>query len=184
MTLKEFLDRLEQENSNKILGDVYVESRNNCVLWLLKKGKTKDKDVAKDIFTNAVLILLKNAKNGKIEASDTKVETYLMTTCRYIQSNLNKRKGKPVEWDLDDLLAGITEENPDLAIDKEALLVRVEETMARLKEPCATLFRLHYYEGYSYREIAEMLGYASEDVVKTMFYRCKKTFRDLFGDLF
>ena len=56
--------------------------------------------------------------------------------------------------------------------------------MARLKEPCATFFRLHYYEDFSYREIAEMLGYASEDVVKTMFYRCKKTFRDLFGDLF
>jgi RNA polymerase sigma factor (sigma-70 family) len=184
MTLEEFLDRLKQENSKNVLGDVYSACRNNCVLWLLKQGKTENVDIAKDIFTEAVLVLFDNAEKGKIVASSTQVQTYLITTCFYIQSNLNKRNGKPSEWDFDILIGNIAEEHPDLAIEKEALLVRLEDAFTQLGEPCKSLFRMFVLENLSHQEIAEIMDYTSKDVSKSLYYKCKKGFIKNFGPLF
>ncbi len=183
MTLQEFLSRHNQEGSNKISAEVYTQHRNTCVTWLLKQGILKDVNEAKDVFTDAILILIQNAERGRIEASNTQVLTYLTTICRNISSNLHKRKDKASEGVLDDLIAEMADENTEGAIEKEALLVRIEKTLAALLEPCATLFRLYYYEGFSHKEMAKMQGYASESVSKSMLYKCKGSFGKLFGTL-
>ena len=183
MTLKEFLERYNQEGSHKISGEVYAQCRNGCVQWLLKQSNIKQVNDAKDIFADAILILLNNAERGRIEPSATQVQTYLITICRNIQSNLNKRKDKASEWELDTLIEQIAEENTEGALEKEALLTRLENTLTKLQDPCATLFKLYYYEGYSHKEIAKTQGYASESVSKTMLYKCKGSFGQLFGKL-
>lgn len=183
MTLKEFLDRFEQEGTNKLSGQVYTQYREICVHWLLKQGNISDMNTAKDIFADAILILINNAERGRIEPTNTQVLTYLTTICRNTLSNLHKRKDKASEWELDTLIENIAEENTDSAIEKEALLVRIEKTMASLQEPCATLFKLYFYQGYSHREIATKQNYASESVSKSMLYKCKNSFGKLFGKL-
>lgn len=184
MTLKEFLERFNQEGSHKISGEIYAQCRNGCVQWLLKKSNIKQVNDAKDIFADAILILINNAERGRIEPSATQVQTYLITICRNIQSNLNKRKDKASEWELDTMIEQIAEENTEGAFEKEALLMRLENTLAKLHDPCATLFKLYYYEGYSHKEIAKTQGYASESVSKSMLYKCKGSFGQLFGKLF
>jgi RNA polymerase sigma factor (sigma-70 family) len=183
MTLKEFLDRFNQEGSHKISGEVYTQCRYACVGWLLKQGYVNDVNDAKDIFADAILILINNAERGRIEATSTQVLTYLTTICRNTQSNLSKRKDKASEWELDKIIEDIAEENTEGAIEKEALLVRIENTLASLQDPCASLFKLYYYEGFSHREIAVSQGYASESVSKSMMYKCKAAFGKLFGNL-
>jgi RNA polymerase sigma factor (sigma-70 family) len=184
MTLKEFLDRFNQEGSNKISGEIYTQCRNACVSWLLKQGHVKDVNDAKDIFADAILVLISNAERGRIEASSTQVLTYLITICRNTQSNLSKRKDKPSEWELDKIIEDIAEENTEGGLEKEALLVRLENTLASLQDPCSSLFKLYYYEGFSHKEIAQSQGYASESVSKSMLYKCKAAFAKLFGNLF
>ncbi len=183
MTLTTFLERLEQEGS-RVLEDVHKECRGVCVRWLVKHDKYRDIEAAKDIFSEALLILWNNAERGTIKPSVTQVQTYLITICRNTQINMGKRKGKPSEWDFDDLLSQFEAENSDVSLEKETLLMRVEGTLARMKEGCQTLFNLRYNEGKSNGDIAEILGYASAHVVKTLIYNCKAKFKDLFGDLF
>jgi RNA polymerase sigma factor (sigma-70 family) len=183
MTLTTFLERLEQEGS-KVLEDVQKECRHACVRWLVKHDKHRDIEAAKDIFAEVLLILWHNAERGRIKPSSTQVQTYLITICRNTQINMGKRKGKPSEWVFDDLLSQFEAENPDAALEKEALLTRVEDTLARMKEGCQTLFNLRYWEGKSNGEIADILGYASAHVVKTLIHNCKAKFKDLFGNLF
>lgn len=183
MTLKEFLDRFHQEGINKVSGEVYALCRQNCVGWLMKQGSFDNVNDAKDIFTEAILILINNAEKGRIEASSTQVQTYLTTICRNTQSNLHKRKDKASEWDLDALIGNMADENPEAALEKESLLVRIEKTLAALHEPCATLFRLYFYEGFSHKEMAHSQGYASESVSKSMLYKCKASFSKLFGSI-
>jgi RNA polymerase sigma factor (sigma-70 family) len=183
MTIKAFLDHYNAEGSHKISGELYTQCRDGCVKWLLKQSSIQDVNAAKDIFTDALLILLDNAEKGKIDPSSTQVQTYLMTICRNTQSNAHKRKDRASEWEFDTLIEQIAEENTEGGLEKEALLVRIETTLAQVNEPCASLFRLYYYEGYAHKEIAKIQGYASESVSKSMLYKCKVGFGKLFGAL-
>ncbi len=88
-----------------------AESRNPCIGWLLNRNKTYGVETAEDIFTDAVLILWQNAQQGRIKPSDTQVQTYLMTTCRYIQNNQIRKT--PMEADFDKLLTELADQNPD-----------------------------------------------------------------------
>ncbi len=184
MTVKEFLDRFEQEDSPKFMGEVYVLCRDYCVGWLLKQSNCNDEDVAKDIFSDALLALFDNAEKKKLNTSNTQIKTYLTAICRNMLSNLNNQVGKPLEIEFEKLIETFAEENPNLTIEKETLLKHVALTMSRLKGHCATLFKLYVLEGYSHKEIADLEGYSSEDTVKALYYKCKKSFRDLFGDFF
>lgn len=183
MTLKEFLDRFLQVGSRTMSGEIYALYRDRCVGWLLKQGLVQNVNDAKDIFTDAILILIDNADRGRIEPSPTQVLTYLTTICRNTQINLHKRKDRASEYELDNLIANIAEDNPDAVIEKEKLLVRLEKTLAELHEPCATLFKLYYYQGFSHKEIAAAQGYASESVSKSMLYKCKGNLGRLLGDI-
>ncbi len=184
MTLQQFLEYLDLEGSTQVSEKVYRQCRDACVGWLLKERNIKEENLAKGIFVDAVLILMENAERGRIKPSSTKVQTYLTTVCRNIQSNLKKRKDKPSERELDYLIEAQIAEHPSVALEKEALLVRVENAITALKDPCATLFKLYYYKGHSHKEIAKQQGYASESVSKSMLYKCKKSFGEVFGNLF
>jgi RNA polymerase sigma factor (sigma-70 family) len=183
MTLTTFLQRFEQEGI-KVLEDVQKDCRAPCVRWLVKRDKHRDVEAAKDIFSEALLILWNKAELGRITPSATQVQTYLIAICRNTQINMGKRNGKPSEWDFDDLLKQVEADNPDISLDKEALLTRVEDTLARMTENCQTLFNLRYNAGKSNGDIAEMLGYASAHVVKTLMFNCRAKFKELFGKLF
>ena len=117
MTIKVFLDRYEREGSHTISGELYTQCRDNCVKWLLKQGNIKDVGTAKDIFTDALLILLDNAERGKIAPSDTQVLTYLTTICRNTQSNAHKRKDRASESDFDALIAQIADDNTEGSLE-------------------------------------------------------------------
>lgn len=183
MTLTTFLERLEQEGS-KVLEDAQKDCRVACVHWLVKHDKHRDIEAAKDIFSEALLILWDNAERGRIRPSSVQLQTYLIAICRNTQINMGKRKGKPSEGDFDDLLSQLAAENPNIVLDKEALLMRVQDTLARMTEGCQTLFNLRYWKGEHNGEIATMLGYASGHVVKTLMFNCRAKFKALFGDLF
>ena len=183
MTLTTFLQRFEQEGS-RVLEDVQKDCRTPCVRWLVKHDKHRNLDNAKEIFSEVLLILWDNAENGKITPSSTQVQTYLMKICRNTQINMGKRRGKPSEWDFDDLIGQFEAENSDVSLEKEALLVRVKETLLRMTEGCQTFFNLRYNIGKSNGEIAELLDYASAHVVKTLMFNCRARFKALFGPLF
>ena len=184
MTLKEFLDRFAAEDSRTVIGEVYSQQRAYCTRWLLKQGQMKNVNDAKDIFADGVIILMNNAENGRIEPSNVQIQTYLTSICRNIQLNLHKRKDKASEYDLDELIGRVAEDNREFDLEKEDLLVRIEKTLALMPDPCASIFKSYYYEGYTHREIAKKQGYASESVSKSMMYKCKGGFAKLFAQLY
>ena len=183
MTLRVFLDRLEQEGS-MVLEDVHKKYRSSCILWLLKKDQNKDIETAKDIFSEAVLALWDNAEKGRIEPSNVSLKTYLNRICLNMLINYNTHKSRPSEIEFDELLKKVSTENPDIPLEKESLLVRVQNTIRLLDGSCAILFKLFYDDGLSLKEIAKSLEYASAAVVKTRLSQCRKGFAKLFGNLF
>jgi len=55
----------------------------------------------------------------------------------------------------------------------------VEATLAEMPTDMADLLRLHYFEGYSYRDISFSTGLTTS-ALKTRLYRARKLFKDYF----
>ncbi len=176
MTLTAFLEQLESDGS-KVLETVCAESRNPCIGWLLNRNKTYGVETAEDIFTDAVLILWQNAQQGRIKPSDTQVQTYLMTTCRYIQNNQIRKT--PMEADFDKLLTELADQNPDERLDKEAYLNRLEWALEQLKGNCSIIIKGFYLEDKSLEDIAKICKLTYESA-KSLRFRCFNTLKNLF----
>jgi RNA polymerase sigma factor (sigma-70 family) len=176
MTIKLFLEELEHKG-NAVLATVYAQSRDACIRWILSRDKTKNVETAKDIFSDAVLVLMENAKNGKIQPSDTQVQTYLITTCGYIQNN---QIGKtPIETDFEKLINMLMEQNPEEALDKEASLTQLEWAISQLKGNCSIIIKQFYLEDKSLEVVAQMCG-ITYDSAKALRLRCFNKLKNLF----
>ena len=75
------------------------------------------------------------------------------------------------------------QEGPDelARLDDAELLRRIEVYVSGFDEETQTVFRLHVYDGCSFREIAESLN-MPEASVKTKYYRLQKRIREEFGN--
>lgn len=60
-------------------------------------------------------------------------------------------------------------EDSDIQEERFSIIRRAVNAM---KEPCNRILTLSYWDELSGREIAEVCGYANEDVVKTQKYKC------------
>ena len=176
MTLKLFLEELEHKG-NTVLATVYAESRDACIRWLLSRGQTQDVETAKDIFSDAVMVLWQNAKQGRIQPSDAQVQTYLITTCGYILNNQLLKT--PVEVDFDKLMNELAEDNPEEALDKETYLARLEWAISQLKGNCSIIIKQYYLEDKSLEVVAQMCG-ITYDSAKALRLRCFNKLKNLF----
>ena len=75
------------------------------------------------------------------------------------------------------------QEGPDelARLDDAALLRRIEAYVSGFDEETQTVFRLHIFEGLTFRGIAEMTG-MPEASVKTKYYRLQKRIREEFSN--
>lgn len=75
------------------------------------------------------------------------------------------------------------QEGPDelARLDDAELLRRIEVYVSGFDDETQTVFRLHVYDGCSFREIAESLN-MPEASVKTKYYRLQKRIREEFSD--
>lgn len=176
MTLKLFLEQFEKEG-NQVLATVYAQSRDACIRWLLSRSQTQDVETAKDIFSDAVMVLWQNAKQGRIQPSDAQVQTYLITTCSYIQNNQLLKT--PVELDFEKLMNLLVEYYPEEVFDKEAYLTQLEWAISQLEGNCSIIIKQYYLEDKSLEEVAQMCG-ITYDSAKSLRLRCFNKLKNLF----
>lgn len=177
MTIEAFLENHHALGS-KALEEVYVNCRPYCINWLLDKYSKYDLDRAKDIFMEAVLILWDNAARGKIQPSKTQVSTYLTAVCRNLTNDNHKIDFlDPLDSLLDAVLIEFHGLNPDDPLDKETILVSLEQCIKDLGSNCKKIIVGFYIEGKSLPQITAELG-MDYNVVKAMNYNCKKTLKN------
>ncbi len=147
------------------------------VCSLVKEYVGVDED-AEDIFHDGLLALLKMARRGQL-AADANVEAYLFSICRNLwYKQLKKRKNV---LSLDELPLSIPEDDLPL----EALLKKEEEAamlqyLEALGDNCCKVLVYYYYDRMRLKVIAELMGYASEQVAKNRKLTCMKRLRELY----
>jgi RNA polymerase sigma factor (sigma-70 family) len=161
MTDSEIIEHLRNDQYSRAVKGLY------SIFPAVKKhivnnsGTTED---AKDVFQDALVILYQKMKTGKF-VLHVSISTYLQAVVKNLWlQELRKRKKLPIadtDTDVAEDLIG-REDGYDLAT----------AAFNFLGEKCKQLLMLFYFKQKSFREIADLLQFGSEQTAKNQKYRC------------
>lgn len=163
-----------KRNDPKIVREIYLSNKKIFVAFANRYSI--DSQDAEDIYQDAVVALIENAKRGKLDDLKSSVNTYLIAIGKFMI--FKKLKQPYVQTDFSDLEA--FDETDFETIDEtleQTQLMQVQ--FEKLGTKCQELLRLFYYEEQKLDDILETLGASSKDVLKSQKSRCIKQLRDL-----
>lgn len=139
--------------------------------------QTGNRDDAMDLTQEIFIAALQSIGRYDSKKSAFRTWLYAVATHKVID---HRRTGHVTLLPLEDDAA---QEGPDelARLDDAELLRRIEVYVSGFDEETQTVFRLHVYDGCSFREIAESLD-MPEASVKTKYYRLQKRIREEFGN--
>ena len=121
-------------------------------------------DDAKDVFQDALVILYQKMKTGKFVLT-VPISTYLHAVVKNLWlQELRKRKKIPIAETDTDVAEDLIEQ--ELGFDTASAAFNF------LGEKCRQLLILFYFKRNSFREIASLLKFGSEETAKNQKYRC------------
>lgn len=161
-----------QRDPNRVLARLYAECRPKFLRWGKENYKIGAHDLA-DIFQTAVVILVLNIESGRLVNLVGTLSTYVFG----IGKNLMQaflRKQKRMDMPGDEKMPQPFENDPGVEneIIEQQENSRLWGSVDALGEPCRSILILTYKEGLNSQEIAEILGYASAEVVRQLRKRC------------
>lgn len=159
-------------------------------------GETASSDI-EDIFQDSCLILMQKLKDGEfVQSREGALFSYLVKIGTNTAANLaRKRYGtKSTEEETPHLMPFLkirgakipdihkVQENEPGNISISKIQQSQDEFLDRafdsLPDTCKTIFKKFYWGRKQMDEIADVIGYANEDSVKTKKSRCMKTFKE------
>ncbi|WP_149274998.1 RNA polymerase sigma factor [Pareuzebyella sediminis] len=140
-----------------------------------------DKDDLADVYQEAFLALRKRAIQGKLNAIDSSMKTYLFAIGKFKIYDALKSKKREIPYETQ--LHIVEAELPEVEIDTEQPLTEkqllLRTYLKELGEKCRQVLTMFYYRGLSIEEIAKHAEYKNENTVKAQKSRCLKTLRQL-----
>ena len=136
-----------------------------------------DKQVARDVFQSALIILLERIKSDEFRLTCS-VGTYLHSVAVNIWRNLRRKLAERVIHieilDIDDTSreAIYFEEIPG---DYE----KVASILEQMGDPCKSLLENFYFNQLSWDAIAEKMGYANAASARNQKYKCLEKIREI-----
>ena len=156
----------------------------NNVLPIVKRyvttnsGSSQD---AEDIFQETIFILIKYVRAGKWDENQD-IKGFMLAVSRNLWINKTSKKEWKTTFPIGDPHAKMVAEMP---LDVEHHLITDErkrfvlELMNQVGDRCRELLVCIIYEDMSMKEVAAQMQFASDDVAKTMYYKCKKKLQGL-----
>ena len=166
---------LLKKNDEKAIRDFYNENKNGFILFA--KRYNLDQDDVIDVYQDAIIALIENAKKGKIDNLQSSITTYFFSIGKFMIFQKLKKQKKVFATDDFSNLENIDEVyNEDENNLQVALL---QKGLDKLGEQCRKVLQLFYYEEKKLDEIQVELGYSNKDVLKSQKSRCLKQLKDL-----
>lgn len=179
MTDQDIVQLIREKKHSKAFGRLYgyfpvIEKH------ILKNGG--DKDIAADIYQDALVILCRKVENAEFKLTSS-LNTYVFSIVRHLWNDeLKKRKREqPMIGELSE--NAITEhewENDVLENQKANLAV---QALNSIGARCKQLLLLFYTENKSMKDIAKKMEFSSEKIAKNQKYKCLEKAKALLNDL-
>lgn len=178
MTDAELVTSVKDGDKGK-MKDFYLSELESFKTWITSNYQIGNSMEAKDLYQDAIIILMRNIREGKLDQLTSSLKTYLFG----IGKNLARKR-------FDQLKKAAVEEyqlvehftfTKKFDVDDSYLEMQgLAATLVRqMDEPCKSILIKCYYEGLSMREIAMIMNYKNESVVRNQKARCMKRLKDL-----
>lgn len=139
------------------------------------KGTSHD---AEDIFQDGVVALYKLARRGML-APGTNVEAYLFSICKNLWFKQLRKKQDTVELTPDFNALPELDDLPLHSLLSQERQSAFAKLLAQFGEDCQKVLTGYYYDRLRMTKIAEMMGYANEQVAKNKKADCMKKLKNL-----
>ncbi|MCK0157038.1 sigma-70 family RNA polymerase sigma factor [Cellulophaga sp. F20128] len=139
-------------------------------------------DDLSDIYQEAFIALRKHALNGKLDAVNSTLKTYLFGIGKFMIYDLLKEKKKTTEYNpakvgIYDTIEIISYEAEDENLSYEQGLLQTY--FKKLGKKCQEMLTLFYSRGLSIDEIVEHTAYTDGSVVRSQKSRCLKSLKEM-----
>ena len=164
----------------KTISRIYKENR-QIFLNFAKKYDLSEDD-AKDVYQDTIIAFHDNIVSGKLTQLSSSISTYLIAIGKYKIFEKMRANNKLIndEYILEkNIEIDTTIEELNLAqesLNEKQKLLKNE--FKNLGKKCQELLTLFYYKSLSIKEIKEVGGYNSENVVKSAKSRCLKQLKE------
>lgn len=168
---KEYLDGI-RNNDNHILTHLYREYYPAVRMFVSQNSGSEDD--ANDLFQDAVIVVYRQVQDGrKINCT---LGTYLFSVARLQWLKELRRRKKFVDSMNSDTLEDQLEDfSPGIISEMEGheRMAIYHKAFLKLGEDCRKILKL-FYEKVPLKEIANIMGFASEKYAKKRKYQCKE----------
>jgi len=169
------LDMIRKGDEQALL--ILYESNRKMVSSFIARNNGTHDDY-EDMLQEALVILWERVRSGRFEYS-SKLSTFLFGTVKNIWLRRLARAKREVPTDLQSNdQVDPTDSVLDTLIENEETLA-VRKAMEKIGDQCRELLLLFYWEEYSMEQIAEKMGFANAETVKSKKYQCKKSLENI-----
>lgn len=162
-----------RQGDQKELGKVYTLHKEEFCRWAMKQHQLTDND-SQEIYQLAMLIFYENIIQGKLEEIKTSIKSYIFQIGKYKIYDKNRKKSYTIS-PIDSFLLNLPQES---GIEekqlKEKQILKINEGMQILGEPCSVILEMFYYLNKSMEEIASAFNYKNTSTAKNQKYKCLK----------
>ena len=182
LDFREIQNRL-RSGDNQVLQFIFEDYKDYCLSKLKMQTSCSD-ELSMDIFVDAVLNFRDKVVAGKItEINNPKAYIYVTCYNMYLVHHSKQKQHKEQEQDIVSFLYG-SEQNDFLQrridqSDADDLELQSKRAFEQLGDVCKEILRLSIVSRLSMKEIAEEIGYASAEVIRTKKMRCMKKWSNL-----
>lgn len=177
----EILLQSVKNGDQETLSRFYKDGRAGFIKWSEKHFHCKEVE-AVDVYQDAIITLYENIVRGKyVHQPGSSIKTYLYA----IGKNIFLKKMSMEKKIQDKVIPNFSTQTEDETDEKEAEIAADEhrynavmQAFAAMKEPCKSILKYFYYQGLSMKQIADKMGYKSDQVVKSQKVRCLKTLKN------
>jgi RNA polymerase sigma factor (sigma-70 family) len=166
---------LLKRNDEKSIRTVYNDNKSGFILFAKRYNLSHDDLI--DVYQDAIIALIENAKKGKIDDLKSSITTYLFGIGKFMIFQKLKKEGKTIAIDdfekIEMIYDDYSEEETNLQIEM------LQNGFKKLGEQCRKVLHLFYYEEKKLDEIQSLLGYTNKDVLKSQKSRCLKQLKEL-----
>ncbi len=170
---------LEQirKGDEQALVTLFEKNRTPVTAFVVRNSGTRDD--AEDLLQEAVIVLWERVRSGQFHYSSA-LSTFIFATARnkWLRLLARKRKELPMVHNGNEIASGDAS-SLEIVIEEEET-IKMRMALDKLGDPCRTILLLYYYDECSMQEIAQRMGFANADSVKSKKYQCKKALERAF----
>ena len=169
------LDQI-RKGDEEALVKLYRTNERQVAAFVLRNNGTRDD--AEDMLQEALVTLWERVKTGRYEHS-AKLSTFIFATVKNLWlRKLARARKEVVSGRNDEWTPSNDKSSLDILIENEDADI-IAAALNKLGDPCRKILLLYYWEELPMDQIAQRMGFANADTIKSKKYQCKKALEKL-----